>query len=329
MLPEVAPHKKLLASPWPRLTYSDSMERFGTDKPDLRFGMELYDVSTIFEKSEFAVFKSTMESGGIIKCLVAPGCAGYSRKQLDDLTATAKELGAKGLVTLALTAEGPKGSGAKSINETEIAALSKLVGAATGDLVLFVAGNPKMVNKVLGGLRIWFRDTLKLTDPNLMGFAFVLDFPMFEWNEELKKWDAAHHPFTMPRLEQLDRFDTDPSTILSEAYDMVCNGYEMASGSIRIHKRDIQSRVFNLLGIEEDEAQFKFGHMLEAFEYGAPPHGGMAPGIDRLVMLLADEPNIREVIAFPKNQAARDVMADAPSYPDEKQLKELHIKIIE
>jgi aspartyl-tRNA synthetase len=327
MLPKVSPQKRLLASPWPRLTYSESMERFGTDKPDLRFGMELCNVGSIFEKSEFVGFKAVLENGGIIKCLLAPGCAAYSRKQLDDLTTTARELGAKGLVTLALSPEGVKGSGAKFITETEIADLKKFSGAASGDLLLFVADSPKVVHKVLSALRIWFRDALKLVDPNVMAFAFVLDFPMFEWNEEFKKWDAAHHPFTMPRLEHLDRFETDPATILSEAYDLVCNGYEMASGSIRIHQRDIQTKVFNLLGIEEEEAQFKFGHMLEAFEYGAPPHGGMAPGIDRLVMLLADEPNIREVIAFPKNQAGRDVMADAPSFPDERQLKELHLKI--
>jgi len=329
MLPVVTPHKKLLASPWPRFTYDEVIARFGSDKPDLRFGMELYDVGSLFAKSEFVVFKSTLESGGMVKCIVAPGCAVYTRKQLDDLMAFAKDLGAKGLVSLALTLDGPKGSAAKFVDETEIAQLVSLTGAKTGDLILFVADGAKLVHKVLGALRLWFRDALKLADPDFMAFAWVLDFPMFEWNEEEKKWDAAHHMFTMPRLEHLDRFETDPSSILSDAYDMVCNGYEMASGSIRIHRRDIQSKVFSLLGIGEAEAQQKFGHMLEAFEFGAPPHGGIAPGIDRLVMLLADEPNIREVIAFPKNQAARDVMADAPSLAEPKQLKELHIQIKE
>lgn len=327
MLPAVAPHKELLASPWPRLTYTEAMERFGTDKPDLRFGMELYNVGAIFAKSEFVVFRSALEAGGVIKCIVAPGCAGYTRKQLDDLTAIAKELGAKGLVTLALTAEGPKGSGVKFIGEAEVAALSRLTSAQIGDLLLFVADSAKTVNKVLSALRSRFGSELKLADPSVMAFAWVVDFPMFKWDEELNRWDTEHHPFTMPQVEHLDRFETDPGSILSDAYDMVCNGYEMASGSIRIHRREIQAKVFNLLGISDEEAQHKFGHMLEAFEFGAPPHGGMAPGIDRLVMLLADEPNIREVIAFPKNQAGRDVMADAPSIPDERQLKELHIKI--
>jgi aspartyl-tRNA synthetase len=329
MLPVVSPQKRLMTSPWPRLTYTEAVARYGVDKPDLRFGMELFDTGAIFTKSEFAVFQGALSSGGTVNGLVAPGCAGYSRKELDKLTDFVKELGAKGLVSLALTPEGPKGSGAKFITPAELAGLEKLSGAKTGDLLLFVADSAKVVHKTLGALRLWFRDALHLVDKDVMAFAWVLDFPMFEWSEENQKWDAAHHPFTMPRLSDLDKFETDPGSILSDAYDMVCNGYEMASGSIRIHQRDIQSKVFGLLGIGEEEAQQKFGHMLEAFEYGAPPHGGIAPGIDRLVMLLADEPNIREVIAFPKNQAARDVMADAPSPADPKQLRELHIEVKE
>ncbi|HMD81981.1 MAG TPA: amino acid--tRNA ligase-related protein, partial [Anaerolineales bacterium] len=220
-----------------------------------------------------------------------------------------------------------KGTAAKFVKAEEAEALKSKVGAKEGDLILFAADERAIVNKVLGGLRVAFRDRLNLADPNLMAFAWVVDFPMFAWNEEEKKWDAEHHPFTMPQVADLPKFETNPAEILSDAYDMVCNGYEMASGSIRIHRSDIQLRVFQLLGLSGDQIEQKFGHMLEAFEYGAPPHGGMAPGIDRLVMLLADEPNIREVIAFPKNQTGRDVMADAPSEVEPKQLKDLHIQI--
>jgi aspartyl-tRNA synthetase len=329
MLPAVAPHKKLLSSPWPRLSYRETVERFGTDKPDLRFGMELIDVSEIFARSEFRVFKSALETGGVIKCIIAPGCAAFSRREVDALTEMAQSLGAKGLATLAVTAEGPKGTAAKFVTAEEVEALKSKTGAAVGDLILFAADARAAVNKALGGLRLYFRDHLNLADNDVMAFAFIVDFPMFAWNEEEQRWDAEHHPFTMPKMEDLDKFDTNPGAILSDAYDMVCNGYEMASGSIRIHRRDIQNKIFQMLGYKDEDIQAKFGHMLEAFEYGAPPHGGMAPGIDRLVMLLADEPNIREVIAFPKNQNARDVMADAPSSVEPKQLKELHIKIVE
>ncbi|HPH97916.1 MAG TPA: aspartate--tRNA ligase [Anaerolineaceae bacterium] len=327
MIPAVTPHKRLLSSPWPMLTYTEAVDRFGSDKPDMRFGMELVNVGDIFAASDFMVFQATLKAGGVIKCLVVPGCAAYTRKEVDDLTTFAKEQGAKGLATLALTAEGVKGTAQKFVRPEEVAALQQRTGAKEGDLILFVADQRAVANKTLGQLRLLFRDRLNLADKDLMAFAWVVDFPMFEWNEEDKKWDAAHHPFTMPKMEDLPKFDTNPAEVLSDAYDMVCNGYEMASGSIRIHRRDIQFKIFQLLGIQEADIQAKFGHLLEAFEYGAPPHGGMAPGIDRLVMLLADEPNIREVIAFPKNQAARDLMADAPSTATDKQLRELHIKV--
>ena len=329
MIPEVTPHKRILSSPWPMLSYTEAVEKYGSDKPDLRFGMQLMDVSDIFAKSDFRVFQSALEAGGVIKCIVAPASADKSRREVDELTDVAKSFGAKGLATLAVTAEGVKGSAAKFVKVEEIEAVKSKINAKQGDLILFAADQRVIVNKVLGGLRLVFRDKLNLADKDVMAFAWVVDFPMFEWNEEEKKWDAAHHPFTMPKMEDLPKFETNPGEIFSDAYDMVCNGYEMASGSIRIHRRDIQTKIFQLLGLKDEEIQLKFGHMLEAFEYGAPPHGGVAPGIDRLVMLLADEPNIREVIAFPKNQVARDVMADAPSSVETKQLKELHIKIAE
>ncbi len=329
MLPKVAPHKHFLSTPWPKFSHHEVVERFGSDKPDLRFGMELFDAGEIFATSDFMVFKNTLQGGGAVKFLVVPGCAAYTRKEVDELTQFAKDQGAKGLATLALTPEGVKGTAQKFVKPDEIAALQALSGAKESDLILFVADQRGVANKVLGTLRLLFRDRLNLVDKDMMAFAWVVDFPMFSWNEEEKRWDAEHHPFTMPRLADLDKFETDPSAILSDAYDMVCNGYELASGSIRIHRSDIQHKVFELLGIPEEEIQLKFSHLLEAFEFGAPPHGGMAPGIDRLVMLLADEPNIREVIAFPKNQAGRDLMADAPSTPQPKQLKELHIRVVE
>jgi aspartyl-tRNA synthetase len=246
---------------------------------------------------------------------------------VEALTETAKSLGAKGLATLAFTAEGLKGTAGKFVTTAEAGALKARLGAVEGDLILLAADARGVVNKVLGGLRLSLRDQLGLADKDLLAFLWVVDFPMFAWNEQERRWDAEHHPFTMPRMEDLPKFETNPAEILSDAYDMVCNGYETASGSIRIHRRDIQFKVFELLGHSGAAIEEKFGHMLEAFEYGAPPHGGLAPGIDRIVMILADEPNIREVIAFPKNQNARDVMADAPSTVEDRQLKELHIKL--
>ncbi len=326
MIPAVAPHKKLYSSPWPKFSYKEVLERFGSDKPDLRFGMELIDVTEILAKSEFKVFQSALEAGGVIKCLVAPKSAEMSRKELDALTEVAKSFGAKGMPYLAVTGEGVKGSAAKFFKEEELTALKEKSGAGIGDLIVFSSDARAVVNKTLGGLRLWFRDKLDLADKAMMAFAWVVDFPFFAFNEETQTWESEHHPFTMPKLEDLPKFETNPGEVLSDAYDMVCNGYETASGSIRIHRRDIQMKMFQMLGLSGEDIQAKFGHMLEAFEYGAPPHGGMAPGIDRLIMLLADEPNIREVIAFPKNQNGRDVMADAPSEVEAKQLKELKIK---
>lgn len=326
MIPAVAPHKKLYSTPWPKFSYREVLERFGTDKPDLRFGMELIDVTDVLAKSEFKVFQSALEAGGVIKCIVAPKSAEMSRKELDALTEVAKSFGAKGMPALGITGEGVKGSAAKFFKEEELAALKQKTGAGVGDLIVFASDARAVVNKTLGGLRLWFRDKLDLADKDMMAFAWVVDFPFFAFNEETQTWESEHHPFTMPKMDDLPKFDTDPGAVLSDAYDMVCNGYETASGSIRIHRRDIQMKMFQMLGLSDEDIQKKFGHMLEAFEYGAPPHGGMAPGIDRLVMLLADEPNIREVIAFPKNQNGRDVMADAPSEVEPKQLKELHIK---
>ena len=329
MLPAVAPHKKFLSTPWPKISYREVMDKYGSDKPDLRFGMELHDLTGIFKATDFRVFKSALETGGVIKCIVAPDSASMTRREVDELTESAKGFGAKGLATLAVTTDGLKGTAAKFVKAEEVEEVKKLTGAKEGDLILIAADQRAVVNKVLGGLRLIFRDKLGLADKDVMAFAWIVDFPFFAWNEETQQWESEHHPFTMPKLEDLPKFDTDPGEVLSDAYDMVCNGYEMASGSIRIHRRDIQMKMFQMLGLTDEDIQAKFGHMLEAFEYGAPPHGGMAPGIDRLVMLLADEPNIREVIAFPKNQAGRDVMADAPSAVEEKQMKELHIRIVE
>lgn len=326
MVPAVSP-EKTLPTPFPRLSYAEAMARYGTDKPDLRFGMELVDLTDIVRDSEFRVFSGTAASGGQIKGIRAPGCADYSRRQTDELTELAKAQGAKGLVTLAYFEDEVKGPVAKFLSEQELNAIQEALGVESGDLACIVAAEPAVVAASLSALRMAFRDRLNLADPDVVAFGWVLDFPMFEWNEDEDRWDAAHHPFTMPRPHDYETMTEDPTAVLSEAYDLVCNGYELASGSIRVHDPRIQSDIFRILGYDEAEVQARFGHMMEAFSYGAPPHGGIAPGIDRLIMILADEPSIREVIAFPKTSQATDLMADAPADVSRRQLEELHLKV--
>jgi aspartyl-tRNA synthetase len=325
MVPAVTPHKRLL-SPFPRLTYAEAMARFGTDKPDLRYGLELVEINDLVAHAGFDVFTNALRAQGQVKGVRAPGCAAYTRRQLDELQEIARGGGARGAIFIAI-GEGrqPCTPLSRYLNAEQLAAIVDRLDGEPGDLLVLVADQPAIVAASLDRVRREIGRRLKLAASELLAFAWVVDFPMFDWNAEEGHWEAKHHPFCMVNPEDLALLEDAPGAIRAAAYDLVCNGYEVASGSIRVHDRAVQQRLFQVLGYQPEDINHRFGHLLEAFEYGAPPHGGIAPGIDRLVMLLADTENIRDVIAFPKTQRAEDLMLDAPSAVDEHQLRELHL----
>ncbi|AOZ91871.1 aspartate--tRNA ligase [Paenibacillus crassostreae] len=313
--------------PFQRISHAEAMSKYGSDKPDLRFGLELVELSDIVANSGAKVFASVIEKGGQVKCLNAKGCGTWSRKDIDELGTFAGRYGAKGLAWVQVKEGEFKGPIVKFLSEEEIEAIKVRTGAEEGDLLLFSADNTKIVADVLGALRLKIGRQLGLIDDKEFKFVWVLDFPLLSYDEDQKRYIAEHHPFTRPKDEDLHLFDTDPLKMRAEAYDIVLNGYEVGGGSMRIFKRDIQEKMFNALALSPEEANDKFGYLMDAFEYGTPPHGGIAFGFDRLVMLLTGRTNLRETIAFPKTASATDLLMDAPSPVENVQLEQLHIKL--
>ena len=335
---ELTPHFKV-NTPFAYLTYDDAMARYGSDKPDLRYGLEMADVSDLAAETEFRVFHGILDRGGIIKAMAVPGQGGLSGSDMRRMEETAKEFGAAGMSHVRLTGDGPldmlaEGDALLSpglrMPPEWVIRLAQRAGASRGDLILLMAGPPKLANQWLASMRSHLAEQLELADPHTLAFAFVTDFPMFDWDDGAQRWDSTHHPFTAPAPGCEAMLDgEDLSAIPSRAYDLVCNGSELASGSIRIHRREMQEKVFAILGYTPEQVQERFGHILEAFDYGAPPHGGIAPGIDRLVAILAGADSLREVIAFPKTQSGSDLLFGAPAPVDFPQLRDLGIRVAE
>ena len=320
---------KTVNQPFTRLTYDEAMRRYGTDKPDLRYGLELADCGPYLAETQFAVFRTTLDNGGQVKALRYPGGGKLPRSQMDELVALSREWGAKGLAYVTIDDDGnaTKGPAAKFLSDFEKVAIIAETGAEPGDLIGFVADSKEVVARVLDRMRRFVAGRLGLADTNALAYCWITDFPVFEADEDTGGWTFAHNPFSMPNEGHMALIDSDPAAMRAQCYDLVCNGYEAASGSVRIHKPDIQTQILKKMGLTDEQIAERFGHMLAAFEYGAPPHAGIAPGLDRLVMLLSDDENIREVIAFPKMGNGIDPLMNAPSPLDPQQIKEMGLTI--
>lgn len=328
-LTETYSTKRIQQRPFPRLTYKEAMDRYGTDRPDLRFGLELRDVSQALRATSFRAFAQTLERGGQIKAIVVPRCASYSRREIDELTEVAQRAGAKALATFALTSEGLRSPVAKFLSEPELEALTRGVGAETGDLVLAVADEPSIVAKALSTLREELGRRLNLADPDVLAYCWVYEFPLLEWNADEERWEATHNPFSGFLEQDEALLESAPARVRAKQYDLVGNGHELGGGSVRNHRRADQERLFALMGYSAEDTTMRFGALLDALDYGAPPHGGIAMGVDRFAMILADEENIREVIAFPKNQRGLDLMFKSPDEVGLDQLDELGLALVE